>query len=339
VNNTWGFAENGGMPPPPPPPHHMHTNMYLDMGTVGAGAGGVRPPGPPGLPPSLTAMKGYGPPYPPLPPPLPLSMSMSASGPVGVRYPLPPPSHHGPGPDHGHGHGALTPDWSAWELHHHQQAQAAAAHHHGNLGPAHRAMGHHNPYFAMAPTTGGGWRVAGGRAGGTMDGGSGYLGFGDGGEFVGKNSPRPPHPPHHPNYHPPRRHHPPHHQRQHQAVVQQHQQHQQHARYKLHTVYVRDVHPDVTEHQIEQVFASCGAGVADCRLCTDLHSNSRFAFVAFDSSQAAEAAIALTGSSVGGHPVRLMRATRIFLPLCAIRPISNPEMPQNPELTLETPST
>jgi len=85
---------------------------------------------------------------------------------------------------------------------------------------------------------------------------------------------------------------------------------------KLHTVYVRDIHLDVTECQLAQAFESAGAGaVVDCRLCSDPYSATRFAFVAFGTPSAAAAALALSGASVGGHPVRVMPSKTSVIPV------------------------
>jgi len=85
---------------------------------------------------------------------------------------------------------------------------------------------------------------------------------------------------------------------------------------KLHTVYVRDIHLDVTECQLAQAFESAGAGaVVDCRLCSDPYSATRFAFAAFGTPSAAAAALLLSGASVGGHPVRVMPSKTSVIPV------------------------
>ena len=54
-----------------------------------------------------------------------------------------------------------------------------------------------------------------------------------------------------------------------------------------HTVFVRDVATSVSERELADAFAACG-NILDCRMCRDVNGNkSNYAFVAFDSSDAA----------------------------------------------------
>ena len=83
---------------------------------------------------------------------------------------------------------------------------------------------------------------------------------------------------------------------------------------KLFTVYVRDVHSEVTERELALAFASCGP-VVDCRLCSDPSGGARFAFVAFNSAASARAALGLSGVTVGKQAVRVMPSRTSVIPV------------------------
>lgn len=52
------------------------------------------------------------------------------------------------------------------------------------------------------------------------------------------------------------------------------------------TVYICDIDQQVTEEQLANVFADCGA-VIDCRVCGDPNSAMRFAFIEFTTKESA----------------------------------------------------
>lgn len=83
---------------------------------------------------------------------------------------------------------------------------------------------------------------------------------------------------------------------------------------KLFTVYVRNVHSEVTERELALAFAPCGP-VVDCRLCTDPSGEARFAFVAFNSAASARAALGLSGATVGKQAVRVMPSRTSVIPV------------------------
>ena len=83
---------------------------------------------------------------------------------------------------------------------------------------------------------------------------------------------------------------------------------------KLFTVYVRDVHSEVTERELALAFTSCGP-VVDCRLCSDPSGEARFAFVAFNSAASARAALGLSGVTVGKQAVRVMPSRTSVIPV------------------------
>ena len=96
------------------------------------------------------------------------------------------------------------------------------------------------------------------------------------------------------------------------------------SRGKLHTVLVRGLHAAATELEVSGAFASCGA-VLDCRLCADSSSEGYFAFVAFGAPRAAEAALRMSGTEIGGKPIRVVRSRTSVIPV-------NPQLlPQTPE--------
>ena len=307
--HTWAM-QNPGMAPP----HHMG---HVSIGSGGMGSGGMGSPtggGPQHYAAGHNlAMMGPGGAggtgYPPLSPPL-QSQSMVPGAPVGMGVgvgpmPPPPPPHISPP--------MSSVDMSKWE---HQQAfSQAAAFYHG--APGHHPMTHHHHPHALGAgsSPGGPWGPAAGGPpvigmpppSGAMSGHSMHRGMGGcgGGTWVGEVGgggggslgPR------HPNQH---RH--PQHQHRHYG------HHQPHQRGKLHTVYVRDIHPEVTEHQIEEAFAACGV-VMDCRLCTDPNSHGRFAFVAFETLEEAQTALETSGLLVGGHPVQVMPSKTSVIPI------------------------
>ena len=80
------------------------------------------------------------------------------------------------------------------------------------------------------------------------------------------------------------------------------------------TVYVRNLDAEVTEVHLLHVFGACG-GVQDSRLCSDPHSTLRYAFLQFDAEEAAGRALALNGTVLGRHAVRVSRSRTAIVPV------------------------
>lgn len=59
------------------------------------------------------------------------------------------------------------------------------------------------------------------------------------------------------------------------------------------TVYICDIDQQVTEEQLANVFADCGA-VIDCRVCGDPNSAMRFAFIEFTTKESAAKVVYLS---------------------------------------------
>ncbi|XP_022749355.1 polyadenylate-binding protein-interacting protein 9-like isoform X1 [Durio zibethinus] len=80
------------------------------------------------------------------------------------------------------------------------------------------------------------------------------------------------------------------------------------------TVYVSDIDLTITEEQLAALFSSYGQ-VVDCRVCGDLHSILRFAFVEFADEEGARAALNLGGTMLGFYPVRVLPSKTAILPV------------------------
>ncbi|KAK1258663.1 hypothetical protein QJS04_geneDACA019260 [Acorus gramineus] len=80
------------------------------------------------------------------------------------------------------------------------------------------------------------------------------------------------------------------------------------------TIYVSDIDQTVTEQQLAMLFIRCGQ-VVDCRICGDPHSHLRFAFVEFADQQGARAALNLSGTMLGFHPLKVLPSKTAILPV------------------------
>lgn len=88
------------------------------------------------------------------------------------------------------------------------------------------------------------------------------------------------------------------------------------------TVYISDLDQQITEEQLANFFSDCGV-VVDCRVCGDPNSAMRFAFVEFQSVEAAVEALNLTGCDLGSSRVRVLPSKT------AIVPVNKELMPRN----------
>ncbi|XP_071704544.1 polyadenylate-binding protein-interacting protein 12-like isoform X1 [Rutidosis leptorrhynchoides] len=80
------------------------------------------------------------------------------------------------------------------------------------------------------------------------------------------------------------------------------------------TVYVSDIHHQVTEEQLAALFINCGQ-VVDCRVCGDPTSILRFAFVEFTDEEGARNALSLGGSMLGYYPVKILPSKTAIAPV------------------------
>eukprot|EP00887_Chlorella_sp_A99_P006387 scaffold3.g6387.t1 len=88
------------------------------------------------------------------------------------------------------------------------------------------------------------------------------------------------------------------------------------------TVYISDIDSQATEAQLAAFFSDCGQ-LVDCRMCGDPNSSMRFAFIEFLSEAAARQAQAMTGSMLGGNPIRVSPSKT------AIVPVNNTYLPRS----------
>eukprot|EP01024_Parvocaulis_polyphysoides_P019526 TRINITY_DN1887_c0_g3_i1.p1 TRINITY_DN1887_c0_g3~~TRINITY_DN1887_c0_g3_i1.p1 ORF type:complete len:414 (-),score=69.03 TRINITY_DN1887_c0_g3_i1:969-2210(-) len=96
---------------------------------------------------------------------------------------------------------------------------------------------------------------------------------------------------------------------------------------KQRTIYISEVHHDVTEADLAILFSRCG-DVVDVRLCGDAHSKMRFAFVEFSIATwtfAIPEALKLNNVLLCGAPIRVQRSKT------AIVPIKRDLLPQSEE--------
>ncbi|CAI9787694.1 unnamed protein product [Fraxinus pennsylvanica] len=80
------------------------------------------------------------------------------------------------------------------------------------------------------------------------------------------------------------------------------------------TVYVSDIDHNVTEERLAALFSACGQ-VVDCRICGDVHSRLRFAFVEFSDEYSARASLSLCGTLLGFSPVKVLPSKTAILPV------------------------
>lgn len=80
------------------------------------------------------------------------------------------------------------------------------------------------------------------------------------------------------------------------------------------TVYVADVHYQVTEDELARFFAPCGS-IVDYRICGDTNTVLRFAFIEFRSEEGAKEALKLTGSILGECAIRVSPSKTAIIPV------------------------
>jgi len=80
------------------------------------------------------------------------------------------------------------------------------------------------------------------------------------------------------------------------------------------TVYVADVHYQVTEDELAKFFLPCGA-IVDYRICGDTNTVLRFAFIEFRSEEGAKEALKLTGSILGECAIRVSPSKTAIIPV------------------------
>lgn len=80
------------------------------------------------------------------------------------------------------------------------------------------------------------------------------------------------------------------------------------------TVYVADVHHQVSESQLAKFFNVCGP-IVDYRICGDTNTVLRFAFIEFHSIQSAKEAIKLTGNMLGECAIRVSPSKTAIIPV------------------------
>lgn len=80
------------------------------------------------------------------------------------------------------------------------------------------------------------------------------------------------------------------------------------------TLYVSNIHKDVTEQELATLFFNCGQ-VIDCRICADPNSAFCFAFVEFLHESSAIAALSLSGTFVGCFRVNVEHSKTAIAPV------------------------
>lgn len=80
------------------------------------------------------------------------------------------------------------------------------------------------------------------------------------------------------------------------------------------TVYVADVHYQVTEDELAKFFIPCGT-IVDYRICGDTNTILRFAFIEFRSEEGAKEALKLTGSILGECAIRVSPSKTAIIPV------------------------
>lgn len=80
------------------------------------------------------------------------------------------------------------------------------------------------------------------------------------------------------------------------------------------TVYVADVHHQVSESELAKFFNGCGP-IVDYRICGDTNTILRFAFIEFHSVHSAKEAIKLTGSVLGECAIRVSPSKTAIIPV------------------------
>ena len=80
------------------------------------------------------------------------------------------------------------------------------------------------------------------------------------------------------------------------------------------TVYVADVHHQVSEQELARFFSDCGP-IVDYRICGDTNTVLRFAFIEFHSVEASKEALSLTGSTLGESTIRVSPSKTAIIPV------------------------
>ncbi|KAK2078466.1 hypothetical protein QBZ16_003306 [Prototheca wickerhamii] len=88
------------------------------------------------------------------------------------------------------------------------------------------------------------------------------------------------------------------------------------------TVYIGALSRTVSEAELRGAFAVCGT-ITECRICCDMHSFLRFAFIEFSDIIAAARAISMSGVVLGGSPIRVSPSKT------AISPVSSVYLPRS----------
>jgi len=86
------------------------------------------------------------------------------------------------------------------------------------------------------------------------------------------------------------------------------------------TVYASGIDVQISEENLHEFFAICGR-ITNCRLCGDTAHPSRFAFIEFETIEAATAALGLSGITLGQHTIKVCPSKT------AIQPTSEPFIP------------
>ncbi|THU50708.1 hypothetical protein C4D60_Mb06t23140 [Musa balbisiana] len=80
------------------------------------------------------------------------------------------------------------------------------------------------------------------------------------------------------------------------------------------TVYVSDIDQHVSEEQLAALFGNCGK-VLDCRICGDLNTFLRFAFIEYANEHGARQALDFDGTVLGYYPIKVMPSKTAILPV------------------------
>ncbi|KAL6592451.1 hypothetical protein ACP70R_049504 [Stipagrostis hirtigluma subsp. patula] len=88
------------------------------------------------------------------------------------------------------------------------------------------------------------------------------------------------------------------------------------------TLFVTDIDHNVTEEMLATLFGICGT-VVDCRICGDLMSGFRYAFIELQNEDEAHAALFLDGAIIGARPLRVSPSRT------PMRPINPRFLPQS----------
>ena len=73
----------------------------------------------------------------------------------------------------------------------------------------------------------------------------------------------------------------------------------------------------MSEAELRGAFAVCGT-ITECRICCDMHSFLRFAFIEFSDIIAAARAISMSGVVLGGSPIRVSPSKTAISPVSSV---------------------